>query len=485
MAIFPGLGRFKEFWCQKVLPLVYDDSLSFYEVLCKLKSKLNEVIENLNKQGEYIETQLPILVDETVRKYFNQNQNLPFIDCYAHGITEKLDDIGPALQALINQYGASYAYYMRGKVTYNLNSEVTIPAGHIFRCDGVLSCTFNAKININSESDIYIHTCRAKTINSFLISAQANAVLLTINYVFDFADLFYSGTRLHRSKINLFDVGQKSIFSGVTGNHNNINLQRYGLADGSEVSFGSDELNYSYINITEGSKIHLTLGDYTEYKSREAPLSITTGEFCILDVRQYNLNNPTRLGGGTRFTSLVRVANTNYLWGANQHNSHFLGPQTGQSHFFATGNTAAALPVSWRPQNLLVLVDKVETLGTWFCWEGFTGVVKIQPGITHFELYAPRLTEGDNWRCLYVGDVINPAIGVELAAGHTYFVSISATSLKTFVFDMTSATITHDLGLNIREAEEDRVEAFQLIEEETRGYANATANPEPYSGTED
>lgn len=33
------------FWCQKVLPLVYDDSLSYYEVLCKIVIKLNEVIE--------------------------------------------------------------------------------------------------------------------------------------------------------------------------------------------------------------------------------------------------------------------------------------------------------------------------------------------------------------------------------------------------------------------------------------------------------
>lgn len=31
--------------CQKVLPLVYDDSLSYYEVLCKVQHKLNEMIE--------------------------------------------------------------------------------------------------------------------------------------------------------------------------------------------------------------------------------------------------------------------------------------------------------------------------------------------------------------------------------------------------------------------------------------------------------
>lgn len=34
-----------KFWCYKVLPLVYDDSLSYYELLCKVVSKLNELIE--------------------------------------------------------------------------------------------------------------------------------------------------------------------------------------------------------------------------------------------------------------------------------------------------------------------------------------------------------------------------------------------------------------------------------------------------------
>lgn len=33
------------FWVQKVLPLVYDDSLSYYELLCKVVDKLNETIE--------------------------------------------------------------------------------------------------------------------------------------------------------------------------------------------------------------------------------------------------------------------------------------------------------------------------------------------------------------------------------------------------------------------------------------------------------
>ena len=34
--------------CQRVLPAVYSDELSYYEVICKLQDKLNEVIEEFN-----------------------------------------------------------------------------------------------------------------------------------------------------------------------------------------------------------------------------------------------------------------------------------------------------------------------------------------------------------------------------------------------------------------------------------------------------
>lgn len=40
--------RHFRFWCQKVLPLVYDDSLSYYEVLCKVVKYLNNMITDVN-----------------------------------------------------------------------------------------------------------------------------------------------------------------------------------------------------------------------------------------------------------------------------------------------------------------------------------------------------------------------------------------------------------------------------------------------------
>lgn len=40
---FKSLNTFR-FWCQKVLPLVYDDSLSYYEILCKVVDYINKLI---------------------------------------------------------------------------------------------------------------------------------------------------------------------------------------------------------------------------------------------------------------------------------------------------------------------------------------------------------------------------------------------------------------------------------------------------------
>lgn len=49
-----GLKRF-DYWCYKVLPLVYDDSLSYYEILCKVVGYINQMIEEDKSYVEDIE----------------------------------------------------------------------------------------------------------------------------------------------------------------------------------------------------------------------------------------------------------------------------------------------------------------------------------------------------------------------------------------------------------------------------------------------
>ena len=53
-------------WCQKVLPLVYDDSLSYYEVLCKVVKYINDLINAdkvLSDEIEALENDLKVVQD--------------------------------------------------------------------------------------------------------------------------------------------------------------------------------------------------------------------------------------------------------------------------------------------------------------------------------------------------------------------------------------------------------------------------------------
>lgn len=71
------------FWCYKILPLVYDDSLSYYEILCKVVTYINELIEQdkifgveltnllkeLEKVKEWINNFDTSFIEELIKKY--------------------------------------------------------------------------------------------------------------------------------------------------------------------------------------------------------------------------------------------------------------------------------------------------------------------------------------------------------------------------------------------------------------------------------
>ena len=65
-------GAFR-YWCQKVLPLVYDDSLSYYELLCKVVHYLNNVIQAVNEDTAEIDNLKTLFAElkEYVDNYFN------------------------------------------------------------------------------------------------------------------------------------------------------------------------------------------------------------------------------------------------------------------------------------------------------------------------------------------------------------------------------------------------------------------------------
>lgn len=58
--------------CHKVLPLVYDDALSYYEVLCRYTEKLNEVIELCNSLSDEILEQAYAYTDSKIAETFEE-----------------------------------------------------------------------------------------------------------------------------------------------------------------------------------------------------------------------------------------------------------------------------------------------------------------------------------------------------------------------------------------------------------------------------
>lgn len=98
---FNELSNFK-FWCQKVLPLVYDDSISYYEVLCKLVAYLNQMIDNQNadhatlvQQGLDIETLKSeiLIVQQQLEKFINGDYTNKYIESLANWIDNNLQQL--------------------------------------------------------------------------------------------------------------------------------------------------------------------------------------------------------------------------------------------------------------------------------------------------------------------------------------------------------------------------------------------------------
>lgn len=87
-APYVPVGSFK-FWAQKVLPTVYDDSLSYYEVLTKLVWHINKMIDDMDNFNQTIDSTLSA---------FDATQS------YANNVKNTLIETYNELQSYVNHY---------------------------------------------------------------------------------------------------------------------------------------------------------------------------------------------------------------------------------------------------------------------------------------------------------------------------------------------------------------------------------------------
>lgn len=89
------LTHFK-FWCYKVLPLVYDDSLSYYEVLCKVVKYINGLIDQDKIFADEIDNLSAELasVQEWINNFDTSYAERIIADCLATMIFVEISDAG-------------------------------------------------------------------------------------------------------------------------------------------------------------------------------------------------------------------------------------------------------------------------------------------------------------------------------------------------------------------------------------------------------
>lgn len=93
---YTGNGKgYLRYWCQHALPAVYDDSLSYYELLCKVVAKVNEIVEIHNQENNnWEEIQKRLDEIEAWIKEFQEHGLDPYYEAQVEKwVTENLDFI--------------------------------------------------------------------------------------------------------------------------------------------------------------------------------------------------------------------------------------------------------------------------------------------------------------------------------------------------------------------------------------------------------
>lgn len=123
------------FYCQPILPLVYDESMSYYETLCKVVGQLNNTGETVNKLNEGLTAEIAdrqagdAALDERLKKIEALNAKSHFL---------VFDGANPS--GAMPTRGELYKWVKNGDAIYTLFSTNESGRGQVY----AVSCSYNA-----------------------------------------------------------------------------------------------------------------------------------------------------------------------------------------------------------------------------------------------------------------------------------------------------------------------------------------------------
>ena len=163
-----------KFWCHKILPLVYDDSLSYYEFLCKVNEVVQGLADHDVEQDEAIEKNAgDILVNAE-----NIAENTRQISSLSARVTALLLEVGKCTANICEDYDEEKVY---------LGGNLAVFSGDLYRC---VATSTTGQFNV----DDWEKTTLAKEVENLWYS-MASVYLPAMTYntgdIIEFNDTFY------------------------------------------------------------------------------------------------------------------------------------------------------------------------------------------------------------------------------------------------------------------------------------------------------
>lgn len=129
-------------WCHKILPLVYDESLSYYENLCRFMAVLSKVIESQNnlqdelyQLKDWIDTQLESYSKEQLQEWLNDgtleniiNESLfNNLKTQIENLETNKTNLTEYNQNIIQSRGRTYGIYEKGVINATTSNAQELP----------------------------------------------------------------------------------------------------------------------------------------------------------------------------------------------------------------------------------------------------------------------------------------------------------------------------------------------------------------------
>ena len=167
------------FWCQKVLPTVFDDSLSYYELLTKVVNYLNDTVDNVNTLNSNVQNiyNAYILLQNYVNSYFDQN--IPQL------VSDKLDEMAEdgTLTALIKAYIDPYFDAKSDEIEEAFDAQNERIDEAISDQNGVLSAQTRTLNQMVSRMDAFISNHSGDYREEVLFDGNGTLSYLTDSYI--------------------------------------------------------------------------------------------------------------------------------------------------------------------------------------------------------------------------------------------------------------------------------------------------------------